>query len=88
MENDYSDEGVKFYFEIALSPKQYRRLNFIVQQFHPEFRAFKPTKENYKKFEAIKNKTMNDALLNYYKEILGNVNQGNEHEGIPLVNEI
>jgi hypothetical protein len=31
---------------------------------------------------------LNDALHNYYKEILGNINYGNEHDGIPLVKEI
>lgn len=86
MEND--PEGVKFYFEVNISPKQYQRLNFIVCQFNPKFRVFKSTKDNHKKFEEAKNKVLNDALLHYYKEVLGNINCGNEHEGIPLVEEI
>ncbi len=48
------DEGVKFYFETVLNSEQYRRLNFIVYQFYPEFRAFKPTKENREKYESAK----------------------------------
>ncbi len=79
---------VNFYFEFKHDEKQFNRLNFILSQFYPEFNEMKGSKEDFAKYKEAQNKVINDALLYYYKEILGNVNQGNEHDGIPLIEEI
>ena len=80
--------GVQFHISFATDVKQFERLKFIVEQFHPEFKGMTPTKENFYKQQKAKEKIMNDALRSYYKEILGNVNQGNEHDGLPLIEGI
>ncbi len=80
--------GVTFHTETKINEKQFKRLQFIVEQFHPEFKGMKGTKENYKKLQDAKEKIMNEALYKYYKEVLGNINQGNEHDGLPLIEGI
>lgn len=80
--------GVEFHTNVKLNEKQYKRLAFILSQFHPEFKGMKPTKENFAKLQKAKEKIMNEALHKYYKEVVGNINQGNEHDGLPLIEEI
>lgn len=80
--------GVEFNTDIKLDEKQHKRLMFVLSQFYPEFKGMKLTKENHKKFQEAKEKIMNEALHKYYKEVLNNINQGNEHDGLPLIEEI
>jgi len=80
--------GVEFHTDIKLNEKQHKRLMFVILQFYPEFKVLRGTKENHKKFQEAKEKIMNEALHKYYKEVLGNINQGNEHDGLPLIEEI
>ncbi len=80
--------GVEFNTDVKLNEKQHKRLMFIISQFYPEFKGMEVTKENHKKFQEAKEKIMNEALHKYYKEVVGNINQGNEHDGLPLIKEI
>lgn len=67
---------IKITFEI--NEKQQERLTFL-------FDTFDDGRTNY---NDAKEKIMNEALHKYYKEVVGNINQGNEHDGLPLIKEI
>lgn len=79
----------EYTLRITIKDKQIKRLNFLIDTFHPELKKMIDSQmKKYIETEKSINKIFNDALHKYYKEVLGNINQGNEHEGLPLIEEI
>lgn len=72
--------GTKVVFEI--NEKQKERMMFLFDTFYSKWES---GDVNYK--EAT-DKLMNEALHDLYKKIVGHINQGNEHDGLPLIKEI
>jgi len=68
---------------IDIDEKQIARLNFIIKTFNPNDDLLNMNNLNVSVCKAIE-----DSIDTYYKEVLGNINQGNEHDGLPFVNEI
>jgi hypothetical protein len=72
--------GTKIIFEI--NGKQKERLMFLFDTFYPKWES---NDANYK--EAM-DKLMNEGLHDLYKKTINQINQGNEHDGLPLIKEI
>ena len=59
-----------------IDKQQFERIKFILSQF------------DLKSTHGDIDKIINEAILFYYKEILNNVNHGNEHDDKPLIETI
>lgn len=75
--------------EISINETQVKRLKFLINTFHTLDENGNDEKSVggvalQKAIEGV----MNQALHKYYQEVLGNINQGNEHDGLPLIQEI
>ena len=69
---------------INIDDKQKERLNFLLDTFYPNWNE-ENSKVNLKK--SI-DELMNEALHDLYKKTRDQINQGNEHDGLPLIKEI
>lgn len=75
--------------QIELNELQNKKLDFIKSQFNGHIKVVSNNPELQKLWEESQNEAILITSLNvHYKKCLDEVNQGNDHDGLPLVEEI
>lgn len=77
-------------FNISVNATQFKRLKFLVNTLHPVLDENGNDEKTVGGIALEKkiNEIFNEGLKKYYSEVVGHINQGNEHDGLPLIKEI